>query len=221
MTFSQEWEAAFRANTHLSLWPWTDLVSYVHRYAKPASGQRVLELGCGAGANIPFFLKLETDYHSVEGSATIVTMVHEHYPKLRDKVAVGDFTRGIPFDGAFDLVVDRAATPHNTIEAIRNTIATVFSRLRSGAKFVGIDWFSRAHEDAEKGTRIDDYTRRDLASRNFRDLGIVHFFDQEHLAELLTSTGFAIERLEHKLHEVRVPVESERFASWNFVARKP
>ena len=59
MTFSQEWDNRFKENKNISIWPWSDLVSFVMRYAKPSNPQfRVLELGCGAGANIPFFLSL-------------------------------------------------------------------------------------------------------------------------------------------------------------------
>ena len=51
MTFSPAWDRAFEASTHISVWPWSDLVSYVNRYAKAANGyQRVVELGCGPGS---------------------------------------------------------------------------------------------------------------------------------------------------------------------------
>jgi hypothetical protein len=31
----------------------------------------------------------------------------------------------------------------------------VFSRLRSGGKFIGIDWFSSVHQDATRGDALD------------------------------------------------------------------
>ena len=55
MSFSTQWDDQYASGRHMSLWPWTDVVVYVMRYAKPLeSGCRVLELGCGAGANISF-----------------------------------------------------------------------------------------------------------------------------------------------------------------------
>lgn len=219
MTVTQEWETIFRSNTHISLWPWSDLVSYVHRYATPrAEYQRVLEFGCGAGANIPFFLHLGLDYHAIEGSPTIVARLHERYPKLRQTIIVGDFTQSITFNGLFDLVVDRAAIQHNATEAVRRAIALAYDRLRPGGKFIGIDWLSREHSEAAHGTRIDSHTRRDIPARAFKDVGTVHFFDEEHLVELLTSVGFRVQFLEHKVHQVVIPGGNDRPAWWNFVA---
>lgn len=217
-----EWETAFRSNTHLSAWPWSDLVSYVHRHATPlAQFRRVLELGCGMGANIPFFIALGLDYCAIEQSTTAVARLHERYPRLREAIVAGDFSRSIPLEGIFDLVVDRAATQHNATEAVRRAIVTAYDRLRPGGKLIGIDWVSGAHSDAKQGTRVDEHTRRDLPSRAFAGLGLVHFFEQSYLIQLLTSVGFAIECLEHKVHEVVLPADSGRPAWWNFVAVKP
>jgi SAM-dependent methyltransferase len=222
MTFSQNWEAAYGAHTHVSRWPWSDVVSYVMRFARPDDGLcRVLELGCGSGANIPFFSALPVDYWSIEGSPTAVGLVHEAYPQLRGKVVIGDFTKGLPFDGPFNLIVDRAATPHNATEAVRRVISMVAARLKPGGKFIGIDWFSDADSDAKSGKEIDAHTRTDLLSRAFRGLGIVHFSDRDHLVDLLSSAGLSIERLEHKLNNVVIPEGEDRMARWNFVAVKP
>src|SRR6202030_1413326 len=119
---------AFQLNTHISIWPWSDLVSYVNRYASSTKGyRRVLELGCGVGANIPFFLKQGSDYSSIEGSAAAVASLHEAYPTLRERIVVGDFTQAIPFSGPFDLVVDRSALTHNTTAAISRSLGMLFN----------------------------------------------------------------------------------------------
>jgi SAM-dependent methyltransferase len=222
MNFSVEWDGVYRANEQLSRWPWSDLVSYIHRYARPSDGfQRVLELGCGAGANIPLFEKLGTDYHGIEGSPSIVQSLHERFPKIRNRIVVGDFTKTIPFDGKFDLVVDRGSITHNVTSAIHRTLGMIFSRLRTGGKFVGIDWFSTEHCDAQLGDALDAWTRTNIRSGQFSGIGAVHFTDREHLCELLCGSGFEIERLQHKLVDTVVPEGNNRFAAWNFVAVKP
>jgi SAM-dependent methyltransferase len=218
--FSTEWEEIFKAKTHMSIWPWSDLVSYVSRYAKPDQEfQRVLELGCGVGANIPFFIKRGSAYSAVEGSLSAVSHVHAMYPQLAESIVCGDFTAEIPFSGPFDLVIDRVALPHNSTKAISRSLAMIYRLLREGGKFIGIDWFSSLHEDFGRGTMVDTYTRRDIESAAANGVGEVHFFDHEHLRKLLVGSGFEIERLEHKVSNVLLPQESH-LAWWNFVAVK-
>jgi SAM-dependent methyltransferase len=226
MTFSAEWDQRFRANQNISIWPWSDLVSYVNRYARPADGYtRVLELGCGAGANIPFFTSLPVDYFAIEGSASIVARLHHAHPGLRDRIVVGDFTQALPFAGPFDLVIDRSAVTHNTTDAICRTLVMIFDRLRTGGKFIGIDWFSTAHQDAQTGDALDAHTRANLRSGQFAGVGAVHFSDENHIIDLLTRAGFRVDLLEKKdLHVVHPKGgcgRAERVGMWHFVAVKP
>jgi SAM-dependent methyltransferase len=221
MTFSPEWDQIYRESAHMSIWPWSDLVSYVHRYAKPQNGyQRVLELGCGAGANIPFFIKMGVDYSTVEGSPAIVEQLRKGYPALSERIKVGDFTREYPFPGFFDLIVDRCSLIHNTTVGIGNGLAQAFEHLRPGGKFIGLDWFSSAHCGTALGQPVDSHTRMGIASGHLAGTGNVHFCDREHLEKLLQQAGFRIERLEHKQYDAFIPA-IERLAWWNFVAVKP
>ena len=87
----------------MSIWPWSDLVSMVMRYARPSGASyRILELGCGAGANVPFFLSQQVDYYAIEGSAHMVAQLKERYSQVAEHFVVGDFTANIPFVGAFE-----------------------------------------------------------------------------------------------------------------------
>ena len=73
VSFSPAWDAAYREGQHLSTWPWSDVVSYVSVTPDRDGGySRVLECGCGAGANIPFFERLGMDYFAIEGSDNMV-----------------------------------------------------------------------------------------------------------------------------------------------------
>jgi len=222
MTVSPQWNELYRSNRHLSIWPWTDMVSYVHRFAHPKDGfARVLELGCGAGANIPLFLQLNMDYWSVEGSPVIVEKIRAAYPQMKNKIVVGDFTTEIPFAGEFDLVVDRAALIHNDTPAIQRALALVFGRLRSGGKFIGIDWFANDHGYAKAGEALDGHTRTNIQTGPMAGVGAVHFCDRGHLTELLEAAGFGLEQLEHKSNVVVLPAGGDRLATWNFAAVKP
>lgn len=219
-TFPIEWERAYSAGEHRSIWPWSDLVSYVMRYA-PYSKKpfRVLELGCGMGANIPLFERLGAEYYGIEGSASAVRDLRKRFPGYAKHIVVGDFTTHIPFNITFDLVVDRASLTHNTTKAIQNCIELVEKCLASDGLFIGIDWFSTRHSDFQIGREADDRnTRQDFQKGQFKNIGKTHFSDKEHIALLFKD--FAITKLEHKVVTKEIPHEDHMFASWNFIAQK-
>ena len=182
MNFSVEWDSIYKEGKQLAIWPMSDLVSYVMRHAKPSGNQfRVLEIGCGAGANIPFFLSLGVEYFGVEGSSFIVDSLIKRFPMLSDSIKCGDFTIKIPFEGQFDLVVDRSSLTHNSTDAIKKCLNIVSKRLKVGGKYIGIDWFSTNHSEYNKGiVAVDNNTKTDFKNGQFKDVGNVHFSDKTH-----------------------------------------
>lgn len=223
MGFSNEWEQRYAANTHLSVWPWSDVVSLVHRHCKHIinAGRRgkVLEFGCGAGANIPLFLSLGMEYFAIEGSPTIVTQLHERYPDMAEQISVGDFTIAQPYGDHFDLVVDRASICCNNTESIRSALHIAYDSLAPGGIFLGTDWYSINHSDFFGGEIAEDkYTRTNHKTGSFIGTGRVHFSDEEHLRELFSD--FEIIFLEEKQSRRCEPRDNHLFASWNIVARK-
>ena len=220
MSFSTEWEAVYASGRQGSVWPWSDLVSYVMRYARPAKKPyRVLELGPAAGANVPFFKELDVEYYGIEGSKTAVQQLQKRFPEFSAHIVVGDFTADIPFGVAFDLVVDRASLTHNTTDSIVRSLTLIRKNLRPGGMFIGIDWFSTEHSDRAKGMAGEDAnTRTNFTSGQFKGLGNVHFFDQEHIERLFKQ--FTITKLEHKKIFEEIPNVDHVFASWNLVAEK-
>lgn len=220
MGFSSEWEHKYRQSGGMSQWPWSDLITHFKRHVRrDPAGLRVLELGCAIGANIPFFAAIGADYHGIEGSASMVASLLERFPSLSGKVAAGDFTVSVPFEGRFDVIVDRSSLTHNTTSSIRGCLAMLRERMNPGGRFIGIDWFSTAHSDAALGTQAEDaHTRKDIPSGQFAGIGRVHFSDEMHLRELFSS--FTLEALEHKRVERRVPAPASTFASWNLVATR-
>lgn len=218
--FSHEWDGCYRAHTHMSIWPWSDLVSYVMRYAKPKdNATRVLELGCGAGANIPFFLALGVDFYAIDGSQAIVEKLQDRFSDIRGKIAACDFTSEIPFSGQFDLIVDRAALTCNTSAAIDSALELVHDRLKPGGAFIGIDWYSTEYSEYAKGEPAEDSnTRTGYRDGPFAGTGRVHFSDKAHLQQLFDN--FELSRLEHKVVRSELPDDGFHFASWNLVANK-
>lgn len=217
--YSREWDDLYRAHRHMSRWPWTDLVALVSRYARPEEGfRRVLELGCGVGANIPFFVDLGVDYYAIEGSPTAVALIHDRFPRLRNRVVAGDYTLDLPFQGPFDLIVDRSSLTCNRSESISRCLALLDPLLRDGGRFIAVDWFSVRHADYPLGEDAGDgYTRRNM-SGGFAGTGDVHFFDREHL--LAFFQGYRFLDLQHKTLADSLAGEARETATWNFVAER-
>lgn len=188
------WDQIYAEGRQMTRWPWSDLVALVKRHAPDLVGKRVLELGCGPGANIPFFDAEGCEYMGVEAANVAI-------PPARGRVFRSDFTK-IVFDQLqFDLICDRAAVVHNDEQGIRQTLAMALHALRPGGLYIGVDWFSAAHEDK---TQFDGIPVTLCSSAMLREL----------------FAKFEILSMEHKVvdrHEPRRP----QFASWNIVARKP
>jgi len=220
--FSSEWDACYSDNRQMSVWPWSDLVSLVNRYCKNLliSGGRVLELGCGPGANIPFFLKYGIDYSAIEGSATIVDQLHHRYPSIEKQIYLGDFTRNLFSLNGLDLIIDRASLTHNNTASIRRALEASWNALKPGGYYIGIDWFSGEHSDLSTGELIDDNnTVTKIKEGSFSGIGKVHFSDEIHLNDLFSR--FEIILLEQKLKKRFMPADGHQFAAWNIVARRP
>lgn len=223
MSFSEKWEMQFSDATsaQISRWPWSDLVSFVMRYARPSGPEfRVLELGCGSGANVPFFRYLNVDYCAVEGSQSAVRMLKETYPDWADRFAQTDFTKDIHFDGPFDLIFDRGSLPHNHTAPIRDCLALVDKALKPGGTYIGIDWFSTELSDYQRGEQGDDvYTRINIEDGPLSNVGPVHFSDEAHILDLFS--GYDVTVLVHKRLDHLRPAGNRREGLWNFVAVKP
>ena len=212
------WDTIYRRNEQNSVWPWSDLVGTVMRNARPKSEEfRVLELGCGAGANIPFFLSLGVDYVSMDASEVVVSRLREKFPQLKNNLFTGDFTEALP-SGEFDLIFDRGSTVCNKTETIKQCLKICHDQLKSDGKYIGVDWFSTKHSSFFLGEVEDDWTRVNFSSGPFADVYRMHFSDKPHLYDLFK--GFKFLELKHKTVESEFDSGHPIYACWNFAAVK-
>jgi len=219
LEFSEEWEERYRENTNMSIWPWSDLVSHVNNYVKPLNSQlRVLELGCGAGANIPFFQSFNADYFGIDGSNIIINMLKKKFPDIKDNLKVGDITNEIMFKGKFDLIIDRSALTHNSINGIKKGLDFTYEKLKNNGKFIGIDWFSTKCSEFTKGQINGDEFTRSFQDGPFANVGTTHFAEKFHMIDFFKK--FKILVLDHKITKTEIPENDYTLATWNIVAQK-
>jgi SAM-dependent methyltransferase len=219
MTFSKVWDKTYKEGAQMSVWPWSDLISHVMRHARPTGVRfRVLEVGCGAGANIPFFLELGVEYYGIDGSPAIIKNLQKRFPKLKKRLIAGDFTRSLYFKGPFDLVVDRSSITHNATAAVKKTLRMIREHLAPGGKYVGIDWFSTLDGDYPEGRPAGDANTKTFTNGRFSRVGRIHFSDRRHLERLFAD--FQIISLEHKIVKRFLPRGAGDLAFWNLVAAR-
>ena len=220
MGFSTQWNLAYKKNLGINDWPFSDLISYTIRFSKLKEKKfRVLELGCGSGSNIPFFLSFNAEYFGIDGSAIIINKLKKQYPKLKHNLFAGDFTHEIPYTEKFDLIADRSALTHNSTNDIKNCLQLIYKKLKTNGKFIGIDWFSTNHFEYKNGSKTTDpFTKNNFKTGQFKKLGNVHFSNKRHLLDFFEN--FKIEILDEKIIYSKIPSQKKNFASWHIVARK-
>lgn len=221
MTFSREWEQRYRKGGAISQWPWSDVVRLFRRHFGTATDKiSILELGCGSGANVPFFVAEGVDYYAIEGSPTAVKELIARHPQLAGRIKVGDFALGIPFNVEFDAIIDRSSVTHNDSAAIKKTLQYCYEKLKGHGIYIGIDWFSDQHSDLRYALPVegDPFTFDSFAQGRFHDVGKVHASSYAHLQSLFER--FELVWVEQKAVRQFVPDDDLTQVTWNFVARK-
>ena len=216
---SDYWEKLYKNNLHISVWPWSELISEVKRL-NLGKGINVLELGVGMGANIPFFIAEEYQYYGLEASETAIKFTQDRFPFIKSNLIKGDFTKKYPFDIKFDLIFDRASVTHNVTSDIESCIAIAGHSLNKSGYYIGIDCFSTSHTDYSKGLEVLNGTKTNIKSSQFDGTGVVHFFSQKEIIELFEINNFKILKIHEKMSRNCLSGENEIIASYNFLAMK-
>ena len=216
----QAWEQVYRNGSQLSTWPWTAVISLTHNYFQEVQKpRRVLELGCGAGANIPFFVSLGWQYCAVEYSDTMCRQLRERWAGQAVDIVCGDFTRELPFEGSFDLVLDRSALTHNDTESIRRCLKLVQGLLKAGQGLMfSLDWFADEWISSlsDRRTTVDEHTCQ-FEEGYFKGLGNVHKASGGHLRELFSD--FELLVLQETTVRQLLPTAGIKLMHLNLVAR--
>ena len=222
MSFSNKWEKIYKKKSNYSIWPWSEVISlfYNHFNLNKFKNKKIkiLELGCGAGANIPFFYNKKFDYYGVDGSQTIIKALKTKYPNLKKKIKSCDFTKEIPFKEEFDLILDRASITCNSKESIISAINLIQRKLKKKGFFFGIDWYSTKSSDFKKGKMDGDkFTRKDIKNSIFSGAGSFHFSNEKMMRNYFKK--FKIISFYEKIIYKKIN-KPNKLASWTIVVEK-
>ena len=221
-SFGDRYDKVYREGLQKSVWPWTSVVTILHKLKKGLNpNAKILEIGCGMGANINLIQSLEYEYFGIDFSSFAINEILNTHPELVEKLAVGDFTKNISFfDKKFNIILDRASLTCNPTSKIKNCIELIKKELITGGYFVGVDWYSTDHSGFKEGkSQEDEFSLIFDEKESLFDPPRMHFSSKEHINNLFKE--FEIIHLEHHITETSKSKLSkpDSIASWNFVAQ--
>src|SRR5271169_5666380 len=109
MSWDPVWEKVFQER-EWGKYPAESLIRFIARnyYRKDRKNIRLLELGCGPGANIWYMAREGFDVYGIDGSETAIDKVKKRLESegLKASLITGDIT-SLPFDdNFFDGIID-------------------------------------------------------------------------------------------------------------------
>lgn len=208
------WEDIFRSRDW-GKYPSEDLIRFVARHFYQAADRanvRLLEVGCGPGANLWYLAREGFSFVGIDGSETAIgkaeKRLDEECPgwRGRGELRVGDIVN-LPFaDAVFDGVIDNEAISCNSFDASCGMYAEISRVLKSGGRmysrtFAEGSWGDGSGECLGRGARR--CTEGPLAGK-----GLCRFTSEKDITELtrpLQLQGVEMLRwtAENQQHEVR------------------
>lgn len=143
---------------------------------------RVLEVGCGSGANLWMLSKEGFDVYGVDSSEVGIDLAREHLNKkwnVNANLCKGSFT-DLPYDDAFfDVVVDIVSLQHINIADSHLALKEIYRVMKPAGKFFSYRFSD--HSDMYEhsgGKRVDISTIDNIADPNqpFANGGPVSFW---------------------------------------------
>jgi ubiquinone/menaquinone biosynthesis C-methylase UbiE len=186
-TFDNTWEQIHEAN-EWGRYPSEEVVRFVARnyYKADRKSIKILDLGCGAGANTWYLAKEGFDVYAVDGSNSAITKTNNLLKSmnLSANLFVCDVAH-LPFsEEYFDVIIDCACIYSNTIFGIKEIIQECYRVLKYHGKIFSTGNFSPDTTGFGRGNEIENNTYKDITDGVLAGRGIAHFFTQNELESL-------------------------------------
>ncbi len=156
---------------------------------------RVLELGCGSGANLWMIAKEGYDAYGIDHAPTGVALCREMlaFWGVSAQLAVQDLRKLEFSDGFFDAVVDVVSMQHVDLDGHAAAYREALRVLKPGGRFFQWHLSDQSISFRESGgAMIDACTVDNIANKNvpLHDNGLTCFLNPETARRLLTGAGF-------------------------------
>jgi SAM-dependent methyltransferase len=221
-SFDPIWEEKY-AQGHAQRYPWDTVVSFVFRFCprdKPRQETRILEVGCGTGANLWFAAREGFQVAGVDASPSAIAYGRKRFEAegIQGDLRKGDFTQ-LPFEkDAFDLVIDRASLTCCGFSAAQAAIAEIRRVMQQGGKLL-FNPYSDRHSSYLSGRLGADGLVLDISEGTLIGAGQICFYGRSHLASLL-DRGWKILSVDHVERVQMLVPQYTIHAEWRIVAEK-
>ncbi|MCI9050791.1 MAG: class I SAM-dependent methyltransferase [Lachnospiraceae bacterium] len=192
-SFDTTWEDIHKTQ-EWGKYPSEDIIRFIARnyYKKERSNIKILDFGCGAGANTWYLAREGFDTFAFDGSDSAISKAKSYLKKdnLEAHFEVADALDISYPNEFFDCIIDSAVVYANTIKNITDMYKKTYDLLVLGGKLFSTGLFTPNTTGYGTGLSLEKNTFKDLTEGALSGRGTVHFFEKEEVSELLNAAGF-------------------------------
>jgi SAM-dependent methyltransferase len=166
---------------------------------------RLLEIGCGPGANVWFMAREGFAVSAIDGSPTAIQRASERLSRegLNVDLRVGDFTK-LPWpDSSFDGVVENVSLNCNRWDAVQRALREIRRVLKPGAPFLS-SFFTDRTWGYGLGTMVEPDSFIDITEGPIAGSGFCLFLNRDRIDELFCEfADVTVERISRTMGSER------------------
>jgi SAM-dependent methyltransferase len=221
-TFDKQWNQV-HGSRDWGRYPAEELVRFMARnyYIGDRSKVRVLDLGCGTGANTWFLCREGFSTVAFDGAFVATAKAARLCSELSTTASFLQADAGLlPFKNeTFDVVADIGALSANSSAGIRQILQEICRVLKPGGRVFSSVLFTQSTSGYKTGERIDSHSFRNIMHGPVAGLGTIHFFTRAEIIKVWQNAGYeepvidVITRTDHG--------GSLRVSFYTAMARKP
>lgn len=174
-------------------YPPEHVIRFVARnyYMSERKNVRILDFGCGQGANTWFLAREGFDTYAFDGSESAVIKARRKIANenLKCHFSVMDGTTIDYNENFFDAVIDNACIYSNKYSDIMEMYKKILYVLKPGGKLLTV-CFGEDLEGYKTGEMVENGTYIDIKNGLLSHRGIAHIFTEDELYNLIETTGF-------------------------------
>jgi len=210
-TWDPVWDWIFRSKSW-GKYPPEHIIRFIARCyfnAEDRSKVRLLEIGCGPGANLWFIAREGFSASGIDGSSVAIDRAKERLAAegLTADLRVGDYAQ-LPWpDSSFDGIIENVSLYSNPATAIDGALNEAHRTLRPGGRFLS-SFFSDRTWGYGEGNMIERDGFVNLREGPLAGAGFCLFLDRERVPEMFHAfSELAVERVSWTLDNEQHLVE--------------